>query len=221
MSLRDVRRSVGQLAIVGFTGHTVPDDVRMLAREFDLGGVIFFARNVADPEQVADLSRESQELATEVPLWISVDQEGGRVARLKRPFTEWPPMATLGRAGAPGDEKLAERFARALAAELHAVGISLDYTPVLDVLTNPKNPVIGDRSLAERADDVARLGSRDHPRPCRERASPPAASTFRGTAIPASTRTSRCRCSITHPIGSRRWSWCRSRRRSPPAWRRS
>jgi beta-N-acetylhexosaminidase len=68
-------------------------------------------------------------------------------------------MATLGRAGAPGDVPLAERFARALATELHAVGISLDYTPVLDVHTNPKNPVIGDRSLAERADDVARLGS--------------------------------------------------------------
>jgi beta-N-acetylhexosaminidase len=158
MSLRDVRRSVGQLAIVGFNGHTVPDDVRALAREFDLGGVIFFARNVADPEQVADLARQSQELAAEIPLWVSVDQEGGRVARLKRPFTEWPPMATLGRAG-PGDEQLAARFATALSAELHAVGISLDYTPVLDVLTNPKNPVIGDRSLAERAEDVARLGS--------------------------------------------------------------
>jgi beta-N-acetylhexosaminidase len=90
-----------------------------------------------------------------VPLWVSVDQEGGRVARLRRPFTEWPPMLTLGRSG---DEKLAERFARALAAELMAVGVTLDYTPVLDVLTNPKNPVIGDRALAERAEDVARLG---------------------------------------------------------------
>jgi beta-N-acetylhexosaminidase len=159
MSLRDIRRHVGQLAIIGFDGHTMTDDVRLIAREFDLGGVVFFARNVATPEQVSDLSRESQELAAEIPLWISVDQEGGRVARLKRPFTEWPPMAALGRAGAPGDEQLAERFARALATELHAVGISLDYTPVLDVLTNPKNPVIGDRSLAERAEDVARLGT--------------------------------------------------------------
>src|SRR6266850_7415003 len=158
MSLRDIRRHVGQLAIIGFTGHTIPDEVRALSREFDLGGVIFFARNVETPEQVADLSRESQELAAEIPLWVSVDQEGGRVARLKRPFTEWPPMITLGRAG-PGDEKLAERFARALATELHAVGISMDYTPVLDVLTNPKNPVIGDRALADRAEDVARLGA--------------------------------------------------------------
>ena len=92
----------------------------------------------------------------DVPLWVSVDQEGGRVARLKAPFTEWPPMATLGRSGRRG---LAERFARALAAELKAVGITLDYAPVLDIHTNPKNPVIGDRALADKADDVARLGA--------------------------------------------------------------
>src|SRR5207248_10663535 len=90
------------------------------------------------------------------PLWVSVDQEGGRVARLRAPFTEWPRMATLGRSG---DVALAERFAAALAAELKAVGITLDYAPVLDVHTNPKNPVIGDRALAEKAQDVARLGA--------------------------------------------------------------
>ena len=55
MSLRDLRRHVGQLAIVGFDGHDIPAEVRSLAREFDLGGVIFFARNVESLEQVADL----------------------------------------------------------------------------------------------------------------------------------------------------------------------
>ena len=155
MSLRDIRRHVGQLAIAGFAGHSIPADLRALAREFDLAGVIFFARNVESPEQVAELSREAQSLAHELPLWVSVDQEGGRVARLKAPFTVWPPMQTLGRSG---DEQLAVRFARALASELKAVGVSLDYTPVLDILTNPSNPVIGDRALAARAEDVARLG---------------------------------------------------------------
>ena len=153
---REFRKHAGQLAIAGFAGHTIPQDLKRLAREFDLGGVIYFARNVDSPEQVAELSREAQELAQEIPLWVSVDQEGGRVARLKTPFTVWPPMSTLGRSG---DEQLAERFARALATELKAVGITLDYTPVLDVHTNPKNPVIGDRSLAERADEVAKLGT--------------------------------------------------------------
>jgi beta-N-acetylhexosaminidase len=155
MSLRDIRRHAGQLVIAGFAGHHLPAELRTFARDFDLGGIILFARNVDAPEQVAEVAREAQALARELPLWVSVDQEGGRVARLRRPFTEWPPMITLGRSG---DERLAERFARALAAELRAVGISLDYTPVLDVLTNPNNPVIGDRALAERAEDVARFG---------------------------------------------------------------
>jgi beta-N-acetylhexosaminidase len=153
--MRELRKHVGQIAIAGFAGDSIPADLRLLAREFDLGGVILFARNVVAPEQVAEISREVRELTRELPLWVSVDQEGGRVARLKAPFTVWPPMQTLGRSG---DEQLAQRFARALAAELKAVGITLDYTPVLDIHTNPKNPVIGDRALAERAEDVARLG---------------------------------------------------------------
>jgi beta-N-acetylhexosaminidase len=147
---------MGQLLIAGFNGQQIPAELKSLAREFSLGGVIFFARNVADPEQVAELAFDASRLVPDLPVWVSVDQEGGRVARLKTPFTEWPPMATLGRSG---DVTLAVRFARALAEELKAVGITLDYTPVLDILTNPKNPVIGDRALAEKAEDVARLGS--------------------------------------------------------------
>lgn len=156
MSLKAVRREIGQLAIAGFAGHEIPSDLRQLSREFDLGGVILFARNVAEPEQVAEIARDARSLAAELPLWVSTDQEGGRVARLKAPFTIWPPMRTLGRSG---DDRLAERFASAMAAELKAVGISLDFTPVLDILTNRDNPAIGDRALAESAEEVARLGS--------------------------------------------------------------
>lgn len=134
---------------------TVTPEFRSLAREFQIGGVILFARNVEAPEQVAELSADVQLLAQDAPLWFSVDQEGGRVARLKAGFTRWPPMAALGRCG---DEALAARFARALARELRAVGITLDYAPVLDILTNPKNTVIGDRALAEDAETAARLG---------------------------------------------------------------
>jgi beta-N-acetylhexosaminidase len=151
-----LRRQVGQLLIAGFDGAQLPVELKSIAREFGLGGVILFSRNVVEPEQVAEVCYEAARLVPDLPLWVSVDQEGGRVARLKAPFTEWPPMATLGRSG---DVRLAERFARALAAELKAVGFNLDFTPVLDVLTNPKNPVIGDRALAEKAEDVARLGT--------------------------------------------------------------
>jgi len=151
------RRDIGQFLIGSMPGTTIPVELRSLAREFDLGGVILFGRNIEAPEQVAELSAECEALGRAVPAWVSVDQEGGRVARLKEPFTKWPPMATLGRAGKQS-EALAKRFAKALAEELLAVGITLDYAPVLDIHTNPNNPVIGDRALAERAEDVARLG---------------------------------------------------------------
>ncbi|MBI3492600.1 MAG: beta-N-acetylhexosaminidase, partial [Acidobacteria bacterium] len=155
MSPSALRRQIGQLLIAGFNGVQIPVELRSLAREFSLGGVIFFARNIVEPEQVAELSLEAARLVPDLPVWVSVDQEGGRVARLKAPFTEWPPMATLGRSG---DARLAERFATSLAAELKAVGITLDYAPVLDIFTNPKNTVIGDRAIGQRAEDVARIG---------------------------------------------------------------
>ena len=156
MSPSALRRQIGQLLIAGFNGHQIGPELRSMAKEFGLGGVILFARNIDDPEQVAEVAFDAARLLPDLPAWVSVDQEGGRVARLKAPFTEWPPMATLGRCG---DVKLAERFARALASELKTVGITLDYAPVLDIHTNSKNPVIGDRALAEKAEDVARLGS--------------------------------------------------------------
>jgi hypothetical protein len=126
-------------------------------------------------------------------------------------------MMTLGRSG---DEGLAERFARALAAELRAVGISLDYTPVLDILTNKANPAIGDRALAERAEDVARLGTPSSRR-LQAKASRRAASTSPATETRAPTRITSSRSSSIRPIGSRPWSSCRSRPRSRPASPRS
>jgi beta-N-acetylhexosaminidase len=151
-----LHRRIGQLALVGFDGFSIPPEVRSLAREFDLGGVVLFGRNVESPEQVAAVAWEARQLSRDLPLWVGVDQEGGRVARMRRPLTEWPPAITLGRAAS---DDLAERFARALAAELAAVGISIDFAPVLDVLTNKNNPVIGDRALAETPESAARLGA--------------------------------------------------------------
>jgi beta-N-acetylhexosaminidase len=148
-------REIGQLLFVGFDGHQIPTELRALAREFGLGAVILFSRNIAEPEQIAELSADAAGLDPRLPVWVAMDQEGGRVARLKAPFTEWPPMATLGRSG---DPVLAQRFAAALSAELKAVGVTLDFAPVLDVHTNARNPVIGDRALAETAQSVATLG---------------------------------------------------------------
>ena len=150
-----LHRHVGQLMMAGFGGCTVSVELRALAREWDLGGVVLFARNIEAPEQVAELTFEVEGLAQETPLWIGIDQEGGRVARLRAPFTEWPAMANLGRHGA---DALAGRFARALAAELSAVGVTLDFAPVLDLHNDTADPVIGDRALSSDAEMVGRLG---------------------------------------------------------------
>ena len=153
---RAVRRQIGQLIVAGFDGHAIPVELAALAREFDLGGVILFARNIDAPLQVAELAYAAKQLTRELPPWVSIDQEGGRVQRLRAPCTRWPPAATLGRCG---DPVLAERFARALARELRAVGITLDYAPVLDVHTNRSNPVIGDRALSSDAARAGELGA--------------------------------------------------------------
>jgi beta-N-acetylhexosaminidase len=158
--MKDIVRRVGQRFMVGFEGLTASADVKALIREFGVGHVVLFARNVAGPEQVADLVRELQCAARDAghdqPLLVAVDQEGGRVARLKDPWTIWPSARAVGQAGS---EEIARRMAEALAAELKACGIRYDFAPCVDVDTNPRNPVIGDRSFGDNPDLVGRLGA--------------------------------------------------------------
>jgi beta-N-acetylhexosaminidase len=158
--VRESVRAVGQRFMVGFDGHTASPDVKHMIRDLGVGHVILFARNVAEPEQVADLVRELQSVAREarhdLPLLVAVDQEGGRVARLREPWTLWPPQRAIGRVGS---EDLARRMGAALAFELKACGIRCDFAPVVDVDSNPKNPIIGDRSFGDDPDLVGRLGA--------------------------------------------------------------
>jgi beta-N-acetylhexosaminidase len=158
--MRESVRKAGECTMIGFDGHAVPAEVRRLLREFAVGQVILFRRNVDGPEQVAELVRELQSEARAagagLPLLVAVDQEGGRVARLREPWTLWPTARALGRTG---DEALARGMGEALAAELSACGIRLDFTPVVDVDTNPANPVIGDRSFGDDPGLVGRMGA--------------------------------------------------------------
>ena len=137
-----------------------PGDLEAMQR-VGIGGVILFARNVQSPQQVAAITRELQTAALNSGhpgLFLAIDQEGGRVMRLRarHGFTELPPMRAL---GARGDEGLARQAGALLGRELRAVGIDLDYAPVVDVDTNPANPVIGDRSFSSDPGVVGRLGA--------------------------------------------------------------
>ena len=113
MSPLALRKQIGQLLIAGFDGHADPGRAssRWRASSASAASSCSPATSRSRSRSRSSRSRPPGSLP-ELPAWVSVDQEGGRVARLKAPFTEWPPMATLGRSG---DVRLAERFARALA----------------------------------------------------------------------------------------------------------
>jgi beta-N-acetylhexosaminidase len=144
----------GQLLFAGFPGTSLPEDLAALIAAGRVGGVVLFARNVESPEQLRALVAELHARAPrEAPLCVAIDQEGGRVQRLRAPWTEWPPMRKVGERGSPADT---EALARALGRELADLRIDLDFAPVADVDTNPANPVIGDRSFSRDPDEVAR-----------------------------------------------------------------
>jgi beta-N-acetylhexosaminidase len=149
-----VSREPGQLLFVGFQGTRVPDELAALVAAGRIGGVVLFARNLESPEQVRGLVRELHAAAPdETPLLVCIDQEGGRVQRLRAPWTVWPSMREL---GDHDDPEATRDVAAALARELLELGIGLDFAPVVDVATEPSNPAIGDRSFGDSPDRVAR-----------------------------------------------------------------
>ncbi len=149
----ELERQAAQLLTVGFQGYALGDDLKKLL-DRGVAGVILFSRNIEGAEQVAQLIGDIKRYAGR-PLWVALDQEGGVVARLRRGFTEFPPMRAV---GARNDAALAERVGRVLGRELRAVGVDVNFAPVLDVDTNPENPVIGSRSFSRDPNVVARLG---------------------------------------------------------------
>ena len=147
-------RDCARLFMVGFPGPRIDDDFAALMDD-GIFGAILFKRNVGTAQETAALCRDIKSRAGR-PFILSVDQEGGRVARLRGPpYTALPPMRELGQRG---DVALIERVGRLLAHELRAVGFDWDFAPVLDVDTNPANPVIGDRSFSRDPDEVGRMG---------------------------------------------------------------
>lgn len=141
---------VGQLLTVGFHGtHPTPTISRALQRG-ERGGIILFKRNLTeDVFEIPALNRELASLSTsEIPLLIAVDQEGGRVARVKGPALRVPPMLQLANLG---DDALLRSVATAQAKELTALGFTMNFSPILDVNSRPENPIIGDRAFSEDA----------------------------------------------------------------------
>lgn len=156
MNVRGLRATAGQVLIAGFGAGAVPDSLRSAAAAGELGGFILFKRNVGSLGETAQLTQDLRGLCpVDLPPWIAVDQEGGRVARLGRPLLRLPPMRQL---GARDDVAFTQHAAQVLGAQLALLGFNTDFAPVLDIDTNPDNPVIGDRSFGTDPARVTRHG---------------------------------------------------------------
>jgi beta-N-acetylhexosaminidase len=151
-----LEQKVGQVFMLGFEGTSLNDSNRALIHGLHLGGVTLFGRNIESAAQLASLDRDLQTIADPVPLFISVDQEGGLVVRVTDGATIFPGNMAV---GATGDPALARQVAEASAAELLAMGVNMDLAPVVDVNTNPLNPVIGVRAFGSSADLVTQFAT--------------------------------------------------------------
>ena len=149
------REKIGQLFMVGFLGTSVTPDLASFIKQYKPGGVILFSRNLESVEQMVNLTNDLQACSPHSPLLISIDQEGGRVSRLPKGFTIFPSCSQLGLCNST---ELAYAAAATMAKELRAVGVNMNMAPVLDVNSNPSNPVIGDRAFGTTPDVVRELG---------------------------------------------------------------
>lgn len=150
-----VEEKVGQLLVVHFHGEEANANSERLLKEAHVGGFILYgwSNGLTDLEQVKRLTSTLQKSnPSMLPLWIGIDQEGGRVSRLNRLFPV-PPSQKVS-----FENKSVEKDTLLIANQLKQVGINLNFAPVVDINSNPDNPVIGDRAYSNSPEDVVKAG---------------------------------------------------------------
>ncbi|MGA1864158.1 MAG: glycoside hydrolase family 3 N-terminal domain-containing protein [bacterium] len=156
-----VEEKIGQLFLVYFKGPLLSSGLKEIINKYHVGGLILYtvSENIKDPVQVGKLinavQKEAMNHGARIPLFISIDQEGGRVVRLTEGVTVFPGNMAI---GATGSLKAARFMAMITAKELKALGINMNFAPVIDVNNNPDNPIIGTRSFGASAEKVANFG---------------------------------------------------------------
>jgi beta-N-acetylhexosaminidase len=157
MSHLSIDQKVGQLMMVGFAGTKVDASISSLVKGKQVGGVCIFARNIQSAIQVAQLNDDVRELLHDlVPPFIAVDQEGGNVVRVDDGNFVLPGNMVL---GATRNADLAYQAGRAQGEDLRRLGFNMNLAPVLDVNSNPQNPVIGIRAFSDNVDLVSQMGA--------------------------------------------------------------
>jgi len=157
MAEMTIEEKIGQLVIVGLDGYKVDDNVREMIEEYHVGGFIIYKKNVETVEQLVNLTNtlKAANSVNKIPLFISVDEEGGQVTRMPEGIRKLPASGKLGELN---DEKLAYEIGKLLGMELKYFGFNMNFAPVLDINSNPENPVIGKRAFGADEDIVSRLG---------------------------------------------------------------
>ena len=160
MDLSELNCYIGQLFMIGIPGPELDKKTEVLIRDYNIGGIILFKRNINDPLQLAKLCKDIQAASSKYhggQMFISVDQEGGSVARLKEPFTIFPGNEAIG--ASPDPEKMAKEFATVTAKEMSMVGINMDLAPVMDVKRGEPDRHLKNRIFSDDPERVGLLGS--------------------------------------------------------------
>lgn len=152
-----LEQKVGQMILAGIDGTEIDQATEKMISDQHIGGIILYKDNFSDLAGSVKLVNQLKQAneGSPAPLFISVDQEGGRVSRLPKDFAAIPDSGTVGRSN---DEGLAEEMGSLLARELKLMGINVDFAPVLDINSNPKNPIIGKRAFGSNAEVVTKMG---------------------------------------------------------------
>lgn len=148
---------IGQLVLVGMEGTSMQAQAGEMIDKYHVSGLILYKDNITDAAQTVKLLNQlkKKNAGSPAPLWLSIDQEGGKVSRMPSEFTKIPPAAEVGRA-----DRIAytRKIGEALGAEVSSLGFNMDFAPVLDINSNPNNPVIGNRSYGTNPESVSMHG---------------------------------------------------------------
>ena len=153
-----LEEKVGQLLVVGFQEDIPEEDLQEYFDKYKVSGFILFSRNYKDFDSLYTLVsglKEKNSIANAIPLFISIDEEGGTVSRLPKGGTHFPEAKLIGAADKPD---LTYSSGKVIGRELRAAGINLDFAPVLDIVSNNGNKLLIKRSYGNNADIVTKHG---------------------------------------------------------------
>ncbi|WP_442604244.1 beta-N-acetylhexosaminidase [Paenibacillus sp. KN14-4R] len=148
---------IGQLVLVGADHWTGDDHTQTLIEKYKVSGFVLFKRNIQDQSQALKLVNDLKQAnsSNKIPLIMSIDEEGGKVTRLPDSYLGLPNNSVIGRVN---NEIFAYEFGKRLADKVKSIGLNVNYAPVLDINSNPQNPIIGVRAYGNTPNLVSQLG---------------------------------------------------------------